>query len=156
MDVLAMSPEAAQAEARRRAERRALGLPLTHELPELDRVELKRIAESDDRAEKEIQREIYQIYRAHGCELYWLSQARATRQTAGVPDLIVFHSRTRSAWYHEVKTPAGDQSLGQVVFAELCTAVGWKYVLGGIASAAEQLRAIGLNPPEVADRMDRP
>jgi hypothetical protein len=58
MDVLAMSPEATQAEARHRAERRALGLPLTHDLPELDHVELKCIAESDDRVEKEIQREI--------------------------------------------------------------------------------------------------
>lgn len=136
------NPEAMIAEQRRRAERRAKGLPLHETAEEVEQLREKRVAEEDARLEKEIQRDVYKIYRAFGCELYWMSQARATRQTAGVPDLIVFHPRTRSMFYHECKTPRGKLSPAQVVFQEQCTRAGITVVVGGVDAAEEQLVAI--------------
>jgi hypothetical protein len=134
------NPEAVIAESRRRAARRAAGEPLHDDTPAL---ELGRIADDDSREEKEIQREVFRRLRSFGCEVYWLSQARVTRQTAGVPDLIAFHPRLGVMTYFECKTPRGKPSPAQVYFAELCEKTGTSYVIGGVAACEEWLRSIG-------------
>jgi hypothetical protein len=128
-------------EARRRNERRAQGKPIT---PEQSAEGLRHVInERDARLEKDIQRDVYKRYRNFGCEIYWLSQARETRQTPGVPDLIVFHPRSATAWYHEVKTPTGTVSPAQLHFLELAAGCGIRVVVGGVNAAEEQLVIIG-------------
>jgi hypothetical protein len=142
IDVLSMTPEEAREEARRRDERRAKGLPLTPDVSEPE--EQARIKEADDRLEKIIQRDVWKLYRRFNCQCYWMSQARKTRQTAGVPDLIVFNRRARAMWYHEIKTPTGEQSPAQKVFQEQCNACAIYYALGGVAAAEDVLITIGV------------
>jgi hypothetical protein len=134
------------AEARRRLDRREQHLPL-HETPE--EVE-ERIAEDDARLEKEIQRDVVKTYKALGCKVYNLSQARATKQAPGLADLWVVHLATgwshkgKSAWWHETKTPKGKQSEAQHEFQRECKACHVGYVLGGTLAAEEQLLAFGI------------
>jgi hypothetical protein len=132
-------------EARRRADRRAQGKPLAPDPVEV----AERVREDDERLEKEIQRDVWRLYRKHGCQVWWMSQPRATKQTPGPGDLIVFHARTGNAWWHETKTSTGEQEPAQKVFEEYCLTCDWQYVLGGIAAAENQLIKIG-----VAERID--
>ena len=129
------------AEAERRAARRAAGLPL-HETPA---EEVVRIADDDRRLEKEIQRSVRKLYIAHGCRVFWLSQARETGQTAGLGDLFVFYPKggKPQAWWHEVKTPTGKLSPAQEDFRILCNTCLVGHVYGGIPAAEAKLRAIG-------------
>lgn len=139
-DFASATPDEIREESRRRRERRESGKPL-----EPDAAEFKaRLQEDDDRIEKLIQRDVWKLYHAFGCECFWLSQARSTRQTAGVPDLIVFHRRSGVMFFHEVKTPTGIQSPAQAVFEELCKATGRWYALGGVRIAEETLILKGI------------
>lgn len=126
-------------EARRRDELRARGEPLTPRNGDT----VQRIAEDDSRLEKEIQRDVWKRYIAFGCVVYWLSQARETKQTAGLGDLYVIHRRRREAWWHETKTLSGKQSSAQVDFENWNREAGITVVVGGILAAEEQLVAIG-------------
>jgi hypothetical protein len=122
-------------EAELRQARRAAGRPL-HELPdELERRE----REKDDRLEKAIRKDCIDRYRANGCVVYDTEQRRKTRGTPGVSDLIVFHHRTMSHWYHEVKAPTGELEPSQRNFKEDCDACGIPYVVGGIEAAEAAL-----------------
>jgi hypothetical protein len=128
-------------EARRRGERRRLGKPLAPTPVELE----QREKEIDARLEKEIQAEVIKLYKAFGCAVYNLSQARASKQTPGLPDLVCFYEdqdkyNNRSfSWWHETKTPSGKQSDAQVEFQIRCRRVSVPYVLGGIRAAEEHL-----------------
>lgn len=95
-------------------------------------------------SEKVIYEACAELYRLAGCRVKRFSQARAARQTPGIPDLKLFAMRVRKAWWHEVKTPTGRQSLDQVVFQQEAEACGEVYVLGGIEAARAQLIAVGL------------
>lgn len=128
------------AEVARRADRRSRGLPLEETPAEA----AARIADVDRRREKDIQRDIRRLYLAHGCTVYWLSQARETGQTAGLGDLFVFCRKAQRAWWHEVKTPTGDLSPAQLDFQNDCDWCHVGYVYGGLAAAEAKLRAIGV------------
>jgi len=94
--------------------------------------------------EKAEQSECVKIYRAHGCVVYSLSQPRATKQSPGLPDLVVFAPRYRAAWWHEVKRPVGGvPSPAQVDFQQRCAECGVRYVIGDRTVAWNILREIG-------------
>jgi hypothetical protein len=94
--------------------------------------------------EKAVQRAVYALYVAHGCRVFWLSQARATGQTAGLPDLYVFHEGVGASWWHEVKPPTGALSDAQRDFQRLCTATLTRHVTGGEEAARRMLAALGI------------
>lgn len=94
--------------------------------------------------ERDVQRAVRQRYLEAGCVVYWLSQARATGQTTGVPDLYVFHRGARASWWHEVKPPTGDLSPAQRAFQEHCAATATHHVTGGLEAVEQLLRVLGL------------
>jgi len=69
--------------------------------------------------ELDVQYEVRTFLEALGCAVYALSQGRATRQSAGLPDLWVLHPRLGGVWI-EVKAPGGRRSAAQTTFAERC------------------------------------
>jgi hypothetical protein len=98
--------------------------------------------------EKQEQAEVVKILRAHGCVVYSLSQARASKQTPGLPDLWVFHPRAHAAFWFEVKRSVGGmQSGAQAEFQSLCFGSGVRYVLGDRCAAWDVLRTIGVVTP---------
>lgn len=102
----------------------------------------------EERREKEEQRACWKIFRAHGCEVFWLSQARASKQTPGLADMFVFAPRYNAAWWFETKRPVGGiQSKVQQRFEELCHQCGVRYIIGGQAEAYAILREIGAITP---------
>jgi hypothetical protein len=82
-------------------------------------------------AEKDEQREIRRIFLRRGAVVYWLSQARKTGQTPGVPDLLAFDP-FRGLVFIEVKGAGGKARPEQLEFRELCLAAGVHHVLGGV------------------------
>lgn len=105
-------------------------------------------AQAERQLEKAEQWECVRIYRAHGCEVYSTSQARAAKVSPGLPDLIVFHVRAGAHWYHEVKRPVGGvQSSAQAEFQSHCEATGMQYVLGDRSEAWATLRKLGITDP---------
>jgi hypothetical protein len=141
-----MTPEEVVAEARRRKDRRAAGLPLAEETPA--EVE-ERIAEDDSRLEKEIQRDVVDLYLHFSCLVYNLSQARASKQSPGLADLYVIHLPSKHAWWHETKTPTGKQRPAQREFQVIHKYTPVGYVVGGVLAAEEQLIKLG-----IAERID--
>jgi hypothetical protein len=98
--------------------------------------------------EKEEQRECVKIYRAHGCVVYSTSQARASKVSAGIPDLLVFAPRVGVFFVHEIKRSAGGvPSSAQAEFQSLCFGCGVRYVIGDRAAAWDTLRKIGVIQP---------
>jgi hypothetical protein len=55
--------------------------------------------------EKSIQAEIKRDLRNLGCHVTDFSQPRATKQTPGIPDLLIMHEKWRIALWVEVKRP---------------------------------------------------
>jgi hypothetical protein len=94
--------------------------------------------------EKDVQAAVVKLYKAMGCEVYVLSQPRASMQTPGLPDLWVFAPRAGRAFWHESKAADGKPSAAQVVFENRCGSCGVGHVIGGIDAAKQHLRAIGL------------
>lgn len=136
--------EEAQKEAHRREHRRSLGLPLHPTADELAAEAVKRAREDDDRLEREIQADCVAKYRAAGCTVYVLAQKEKHKMTPGIPDLLIFppgFGLGHSFW-HEVKTPTGEQRPDQRVFQEDCERTGTDYVLGGVAAAELQIARI--------------
>lgn len=86
----------------------------------------------------------WQLYRTFGCDVYRFAQARASKQTPGIPDLAVYHMETGEFWWHEVKTERGRQSDGQRVFQYRAQTCGQRYVLGGYEAALETLLELGV------------
>ena len=124
-------------ESQRRMARRLAGKPLHETSAELE----QRLKEEDDRLEKAIRKDCTERYRANGCVVYDTEQRRKTRGTPGVSDLIVFHHRSMSFWFHEVKTPAGELEPSQRNFKEDCDACAVPYVVGGVEAAEAALDA---------------
>ena len=92
--------------------------------------------------EKSEQAEVVKMYSSYGCHVYNLSQARATKQTPGLPDLYVF--RPPHAWWHESKRPvSGNPSPAQKLFSEECLASFVNHTMGGLAAARATLVRIG-------------
>jgi len=93
-----------------------------------------------DSRETEVQREIRRAFLRRGAAVYWLSQARRTGQTRGLPDLLVFDPH-QGAVFIECKAQGGKPSREQVEFAELCRQAGVGHVLGGMAEVRAFLGA---------------
>lgn len=79
------------------------------------------------------------------------SQARASRQTPGIPDRLYFRpSRSRSAapvafkvWW-EAKAPKGRQSAAQRSFQALAESCGDTVVVGPVSALVDWCRRMGL------------
>ena len=93
--------------------------------------------------EKQVYEAVCHLYRSVGCEVYRFSQARASQQTPGIPDLLVYMLRQpRVAFFHEVKTPKGRPSLAQERHKALADMCGIHVVVGGVAEAVAYLQSL--------------
>lgn len=95
--------------------------------------------------EKAVYEAVARILTLAGCQVYRLAQSRATRQTAGLPDLWVF-GPTGGAWI-EVKRPGGRLRPEQRVFRERCQARRIEHVVGGLEQVEALLVRWGLAEP---------
>lgn len=93
-------------------------------------------------SEKEIQLRIYKRLTDLGVAVYWLSQPRASGQTAGVPDLMCFDA-ARGLFFVEVKATNGRQSEAQAKFQGRCRLAGVAYILGGVAEVEAFVTGLG-------------
>jgi len=117
--------------------------------------------------ESQVQVRVWHIYASVGCQVYGLSQARATNQSPGLSDLYVVHTRV-GAWWHEVKTEAGLREalavrkkpkpthVAQAEFRRLHAAIPETstmrpvVVLGGADEAWQHLERVGLIAPNTS------
>lgn len=101
--------------------------------------------------EKHEEADVIDAYQMAGCVVVSFAQPRATMQSAGIPDLLIFDERSESHWWHEVKRRQGAeykkvrsvQSPGQIAFQALCESCGVEYILGPLDAALAKLRAMG-------------
>jgi hypothetical protein len=90
--------------------------------------------------EKAEQVEIRKLFIAHGFTIYNLSQARASKQTPGLPDLYAFHTREPfSTWWETKRQVGGALSPAQREFQEHCQRTRTTYGCGDRWAAAEFL-----------------
>ena len=87
-------------------------------------------------SEDELSAVIKGAMEAYGCTVYSVERQRQ-QQTAGVPDLIVFHHRRARFAFVELKTSRGRLSNAQREFRDLCRRTGtpwrlWRCVQDGI------------------------
>jgi len=95
--------------------------------------------------EKDEQREIRKLLIAFGFRVYWMSQARKSGQTRGIPDLWFAHESLPIAGWMEVKRATGGRfSEAQKTFAEDCRRAGVLYVAGDRSAARSLLMQQGL------------
>lgn len=97
-------------------------------------------------SENAIQVRVAHIYSAVGGRVKWLSQSRASRQTPGLPDLIVVFPH-RAVLFHETKRPGGRQSPAQKVLQDELDGTPVRYVLGGADAAWHALEELGFVTP---------
>lgn len=90
--------------------------------------------------EKAVEAKIDDLCRTAGCVAIRFSQARASRQSPGIPDRRYYHpAPPRLAFWVEAKAPNGRQSPAQRTFQALCDLCGDIYVLGGYREVLEFL-----------------
>lgn len=131
-------PAAVRAEAERRQRARAEGRPLT------GAASVPVTREDDTAREKETQAAVVKLFRAFGCRVYNLSQARRTKQTPGLPDLWVVHVARGLAWWWETKRPDGGRlSSAQLDFRMECAMADVPHGVGSLADAEDFLIALG-------------
>lgn len=95
--------------------------------------------------EKEEQREIRKLFKAFGFEVYWLSQARNSKVTPGVPDLWCMHrERPIGFWWETKRTEGGRFSEAQLRFREYAERCGVGYGCGDRRDARHHLMRLGL------------
>lgn len=126
--VLDMSPEEAAAEARRREQLRARGLPFDTPLEQLRTP--AELEADDERLEKAIELAADKQFAALGFEVVKFSHPGRTKQTPGIPDRRYYHRARRLALWWEAKSPTGRQRPEQRHFQEMVEACGELYVLG--------------------------
>lgn len=122
-------PAALRAEAERRHRQRALGKPLHEDT-----------APDADRSWQDEQRAVWRVWIDAGCTAYWLSQARRTGQTPGVPDQIIFGppgAPFLAFW--EVKSGRGKLTPAQEQFRLNCVRCGVRFGSGGVSAARRML-----------------
>lgn len=83
-------------------------------------------------SEAEVERVADQIMGALGFAIIRLSQRRASKVTAGVPDRYYVHPRRLLAVWVELKSATGRPRPEQLQFAQLCRDADLAHVLGGI------------------------
>lgn len=95
--------------------------------------------------EKQEQVEVRKLLIAYGFKVYNLSQARATKQTPGLPDLWCVHKREPIAFWFETKRQVGGQlSPAQVDFQAECLRCDVKHFVGHRHNVVELLLSLGL------------
>jgi hypothetical protein len=106
--------------------------------PNIRRVEREQIeARRENVLEKEEQAFIAKLFRGFGCKVYNLSQARAAKQTPGLPDLWVVHLEAKLAFWFETKRQVGGKlSAAQLQFRDECAIAGVKHYWGDRYAAA--------------------
>lgn len=115
------------------------------------------IARDDKILEKAEQAAIVKLFRAYGCTVRNLSQARASKQAPGIGDLWVtrrqriveraggrFHQPGIAFWFESKRQVGGKRSPDQVEFGEDCIESGVGYGFGDRYDAAKFLITIGL------------
>jgi hypothetical protein len=104
--------------------------------------EARRDASIDEKAE---QRAVVSRLRAFGFVVYSLSQARAAKQTPGIPDLWIVHRRLAWAgWFETKRQVGGKHSTAQLEFRSECDATGVNYRTGDRHVAELLLIELGL------------
>lgn len=102
-------------------------------------------AERENVLEKEEQREIRKLFIAFGFEVYWLSQARNSKITRGVPDLWCMHrERPIGFWWETKRAEGGRFSEAQLRFREHAERCGVGYGCGDRRDARHHLMRLGL------------
>jgi hypothetical protein len=101
-------------------------------------------------SEKEVERSGDRLMAALGFFTIRFSQARATRQTPGIPDRRYYRSavsdsrlESMAVWW-EAKTPNGKQSVEQKMFQALVESCGEEYVVGDLSALENWCAAKGL------------
>lgn len=112
-------------------------------------VEPEHVSDKADGTWQETQRACFRVFDRGGCTVYWLSQARKTRQTAGLPDLLVFGPPGAPfllMW--ETKHGQGKPSEAQRRFQAHCQRTRTHYASGTSAAARRTLAALLLSEKE--------
>lgn len=95
--------------------------------------------------EKREQVEIRKLFIAYGFKVYNLSQARASKQTPGLPDLWVVHTREDIAfWWESKRQVGGELSPAQRDFHAECLRANVGCYHGDRYGAAQHLVMLGL------------
>jgi hypothetical protein len=99
-----------------------------------------------DRLEKAEQLEVRKVFRAFGGIVHSLSQARASKQAAGLGDLFVVFEGLASFWWETKRQIGGRVSDAQQEFHERCNGVpnGSRHYIGGRKEAEDLVIALGL------------
>jgi hypothetical protein len=130
---------------------RAVGVPLEKaerearrqcaDAPDPAPVESARDAAVDEKAE---QRAVWGRFTVCGFHGYWLSQARASKQTPGLPDLWFVHRiKPVALWWETKRQVGGEHSDAQIEFAAECSRAGVGYGTGDRYHAEQWLVAHG-------------
>ncbi len=95
--------------------------------------------------ETNVAREVKDLCRRMGCEVYDTRDVRAKRgATSGIPDFLVFCPRKGAFWFMELKTEDGKLSEAQREFESLSILSAIPYVCGGVDAALAHLKEIGV------------
>ena len=107
-------------------------------------------------SEKVVEAAVDRLCALAGCEAVRFSQARATKQSPGIPDRLYYPPAPHRPFWVEVKADGGRQSPAQVAFQRRCEAHDERYVLGGYRDVLAYLVAYGLwrLPPGVRVESD--
>ena len=106
-----------------------------------------------DLSEKEVEHQCDNLMKSLGWTIVRFSQARATKQTRGIPDRRYYPPKDAPAiapevwplaFWFECKKSGGKQSVYQAEFEKMCTSAGDHYVLGGLKELAQYLREQGI------------
>lgn len=98
--------------------------------------------------EKAEQNEVAKMARAYGFEVRNMSQARPSKVSTGIGDLILVHRRRGiGLWWETKRQVGGVQSPEQQEFEADCRLVGWTYRLGDRFDFARYLLNLGLAEP---------
>lgn len=149
-------PAAVAAEAQRRRERRAQGLPL-HDQEPTPRIVQRVTARAWPRLAIELplprsiareineQREVVKVFHRFGCRCESTSQARQSKVALGISDLWVWLLPIASAGWFEVKSGTDWRfSNPQLEWAERCLTTNTPYGCGDRFAAEVFCRALGL------------
>lgn len=90
---------------------------------------MKKLRDGIKITEAELSRAIREVLKLHGCRCYTTEQGYrrsrgGTRTSPGIPDLLVFHPRTRRFIFVELKTPGGKVTPAQKEFGLLADGCG--------------------------------
>jgi hypothetical protein len=96
---------------------------MKHDRPPLAKCKRDR-ATTRQRAEKDTYAACLETLRALGWHVSRFQQARASKQTAGVPDLYAMHPRLRRALWIELKAPDGRRSPAQAAWHQIAEESG--------------------------------